>query len=113
MLERQFHNTFVKAEKQKGITGENLLVLLERRMDNVVYRLGLADSRSQARQLVTHGHIAVNGKRLDIASALVKAGDVISVMETAVVKNTSKVWLKPWLPNYSCLARSRCSKLER
>ena len=51
MLERQFHNTFVKAEKQKGITGENLLVLLERRMDNVVYRLGLADSRSQARQL--------------------------------------------------------------
>ena len=89
MLERQFHNTFVKAEKQKGITGENLLVLLERRMDNVVYRLGLADSRSQARQLVTHGHIAVNGKRLDIASALVKAG---------VVKNTSKVWLKPWLP---------------
>lgn len=83
MLERQFHNTFVKAEKQKGITGENLLVLLERRMDNVVYRLGLADSRSQARQLVTHGHIAVNGKRLDIASALVKAGDVISVMENS------------------------------
>ena len=70
-------------EKQKGITGENLLVLLERRMDNVVYRLGLADSRSQARQLVTHGHIAVNGKRLDIASALVKAGDVISVMENS------------------------------
>lgn len=83
ILERQFHNTFVKAEKQKGITGENLLVLLERRMDNVVYRLGLADSRSQARQLVTHGHIAVNGKRLDIASALVKAGDVISVMENS------------------------------
>ena len=81
MLERQFHNTFVKAEKQKGITGENLLVLLERRMDNVVYRLGLADSRSQARQLVTHGHIAVNGKRLDIASALVKAGDVIEIKE--------------------------------
>ena len=86
MLERQFHNTFVKAEKQKGITGENLLVLLERRMDNVVYRLGLADSRSQARQLVTHGHIAVNGKRLDIASALVKAGETLA-------SKTTPAWL--------------------
>ena len=83
MLERQFHNCFERAEKQKGITGENLLIMLERRMDNVVYRLGLADSRSQARQLVTHGHISVNGKRLDIPSALVKAGDVISVMENS------------------------------
>ena len=83
VLERPFRNYFKEADRQKGITGENLLVLLERRMDNVVYRLGLADSRSQARQLVTHGHIAVNGKRLDIASALVKAGDVISVMENS------------------------------
>ena len=105
MLERQFHNCFVRAEKQKGITGENLLIMLERRMDNVVYRLGLADSRSQARQLVTHGHISVNGKRLDIPSAVVKAGDVISVMENSrgleyfkgmaetLAKKTLPVWL--------------------
>ena len=105
ILERQFHNCFVRAEKQKGITGENLLIMLERRMDNVVYRLGLADSRSQARQLVTHGHISVNGKRLDIPSAVVKAGDVISVMENSrgleyfkgmaetLAKKTVPVWL--------------------
>jgi len=105
MLERQFHNCFERAEKQKGITGENLLIMLERRMDNVVYRLGLADSRSQARQLVTHGHISVNGKRLDIPSAVVKAGDVISVMENSrgleyfkgmaetLAKKTIPVWL--------------------
>ena len=105
MLERQFHNCFVRAEKQKGITGENLLIMLERRMDNVVYRLGLADSRSQARQLVTHGHISVNGERLGIPSAVVKAGDVISVMENSrgleyfkgmaetLAKKTVPVWL--------------------
>lgn len=79
VLERQFRNYFEKAEKQKGVTGENLLVMLERRMDNVVFRLGLADSRTQARQLVRHGHIYVNGKRLDIPSALIKVGDVISI----------------------------------
>ena len=64
----------------EGIAGENLLILLERRIDNVVYRLGLASTRRQARQIVRHGHIAVNGKRLDIPSALVYAGDVISVI---------------------------------
>lgn len=90
MLERQFHNTFVKAEKLKGITGENFLILLERRLDNVVYRIGLANSRSQARQIVTHGHIAVNGKRVDIPSAMVKAGDVISVMDNARSKEYFK-----------------------
>ena len=79
ILERQFRSYFAKADKQKGITGENLLVMLERRMDNVVYRLGFTDSRTQARQLVRHGHILVNGKRLDIPSALVKVGDVISI----------------------------------
>ena len=79
ILERQFRSYFEKADKQKGITGENLLVMLERRMDNVVYRLGFTDSRTQARQLVRHGHILVNGKRLDIPSALVKVGDVISI----------------------------------
>lgn len=71
----------MKSKEMEGIAGTNLLILLERRLDNVVYRLGLARTRRQARQLVTHGHIAVNGKRLDIPSALVKAGDVVSVME--------------------------------
>lgn len=90
MLERQFHNCFVRAEKQKGITGENLLIMLERRLDNVVYRLGFAESRSQARQLVTHGHIVVNGKRLDIPSAMIKAGDVITVLEASRAKEYFK-----------------------
>lgn len=80
-LERQFKKTFRLAEKQTGITGENLLVLLERRLDNVVYRLGFADSRAQARQLVRHGHILLNGSRTNIPSALVKEGDTISWRE--------------------------------
>ncbi len=83
LLERQFRNYFEKAERQKGITGENLLVLLERRLDNVVYRLGFASSRTQARQLVRHGHFAVNGRRVDIPSFLVKAGDVVTVAEAS------------------------------
>jgi len=81
VLERQFRRFFEQAEKQTGITGENLLVLLERRMDNVIYRLGFADSRPQARQLVLHGHILLNGKRNDIPSSLVKEGDTISWRE--------------------------------
>ena len=81
LLEKQFRGYYDRAKKMEGITGENLLILLERRIDNVVFRLGLANTRRQARQIVRHGHIAVNGKRLDIPSALVKAGDVISVME--------------------------------
>jgi small subunit ribosomal protein S4 len=80
-LERQFKKTFLLAEKQKGITGDNLLVLLERRLDNVVYRLGFADSRQQARQLVRHGHILLNGQKTNIPSALVKEGDTISWRE--------------------------------
>lgn len=81
LLEKQFRGYYDRAKKMEGITGENLLILLERRIDNVVFRLGLANTRRQARQIVRHGHIAVNGKRLDIPSALVRAGDVISVME--------------------------------
>jgi small subunit ribosomal protein S4 len=80
-LERQFHKTFTLAEKQAGITSENLLVLLERRLDNVVFRLGFADSRPQARQLVRHGHIMLNGHKTNIPSALVKEGDTISWRE--------------------------------
>ena len=81
VLENQFSNYFAKAEKKKGITGETLLLSLERRLDNVVCRLGFATSRDQARQLVTHGHVLVNGKKLDIASAQVNAGDVITLRE--------------------------------
>lgn len=81
VLENQFSNYFAKAEKKKGITGETLLVSLERRLDNVICRLGFAASRDQARQLVTHGHVLLNGKKLDIASAQVNAGDVITLRE--------------------------------
>ena len=79
ILERQFHKHFVIAERMPGVTGENLLRVLEMRLDNVVYRLGFADSRRQSRQLVFHGHIALNGRRTDIPSAQVKAGDTVSV----------------------------------
>ncbi len=79
--EKQFRRYFDWADRQKGVTGTNLLVLLERRLDNVVYRLGFADSRAQARQLVTHRHFLVNGKMVNIPSYLVKVGDVIEVAE--------------------------------
>jgi len=79
VLEKQFSNYFKKADRQQGITGENLLILLERRLDNVVYRLGFASSRAEARQLVTHGHFTVNGKKANIPSMLVKVNDVIQV----------------------------------
>ncbi len=83
ILERQFRRFFAEAERQPGITGENLLVLLERRLDNVVYRLGFGDSRAQARQLVQHGHIRLNGRKTDIPSCLVKEDDVISWREAS------------------------------
>ncbi len=81
LLERQFKNYFKKAERQKGITGTNLLILLERRLDVVVFRLGFANSLAQARQLVRHNHFVVNGKKVNIPSYLVKVGDVIEVKE--------------------------------
>ena len=77
VLERQFRNYFAEATRSKGNTGETLMSLLERRLDNIVHRLGFGQSRAQARQLVRHGHITVNGRRVDIPSYLVKAGDVI------------------------------------
>lgn len=79
--ENQFHHYFEIAERKQGVTGDNLLKILESRLDNVVYRVGFASSRAEARQLVGHGHYEVNGKRVDIASYLVKAGDVISICE--------------------------------
>lgn len=81
LLEKQFRGTFDLAVKAKGITGESLLVLLERRLDNVTYRLGFASSRADARMLITHKHLLVNGKRMNIPSYFVRAGDVISVRE--------------------------------
>lgn len=81
VLEKQFRAYYTKAKKMQGITGENLISLLERRMDNVVFRMGLASTRKQARQIVRHGHITVNGKRLDIPSALVDVNDVVAVAE--------------------------------
>ncbi|MBQ9685622.1 MAG: 30S ribosomal protein S4 [Oscillospiraceae bacterium] len=81
VLEKQFHRYYLKASNMKGITGENLLSLLERRLDNVVYRLGLAKTRRMARQIVVHGHIMVNGRKVNIPSSLVKAGDVITLRE--------------------------------
>jgi small subunit ribosomal protein S4 len=81
LLETQFRNLFDKAAKRKGMTGENLLIMLESRLDNVVFRMGFASSRKEARQLVNHGHFTVNGKKVDIPSFEVKAGDVIKVKE--------------------------------
>jgi small subunit ribosomal protein S4 len=100
--EKQFRNLFVRATKQQGISGENFMVLLESRLDNLVYRLGFSHSRAGARQLVSHGHITVNGKKVDIASYLVSTGDVISLRERSkglsVVKEA--VANRNYLPAY-------------
>jgi len=89
--EKQFRNTYFKANKMEGVTGTNFLVMLESRLDNIVYRMGFAATRRQARQLVNHGHFLVNGVKTDIPSALVKVGDVVSVREKSqnldVIKN--------------------------
>jgi small subunit ribosomal protein S4 len=81
LLEGQFRKLFDEADRGKGITGESLMILLERRLDNMVYRLGFANSRAEARQLVRHGHFLVNGRKVDIPSALLKVGDVVTVRE--------------------------------
>ena len=83
VLETQFRNYYAEAERKSGMTGENLLVLLERRLDNTVYRMGMAESRKEARQLVLHGHFTLNGKKVTIPSISVKAGDVIAVKESS------------------------------
>jgi len=84
LTEKQFHKVFDKAQKMQGIAGENLLMLLESRLDNLVYRLGMARTRRGARQVVNHGHILVNGKKVDIPSYRVKPGDIISVKENSL-----------------------------
>ena len=90
VLEKQFRKYYVMATKQSGITGQNLLQILESRLDNVVFRLGLANTRKEARQIVNHGHILVNGSKVDIPSYLVKAGDVVAIRE----KSKSSVRIK-------------------
>lgn len=105
ILERQFRGYFSMAERQKGVTGENLLKLLERRLDNIVYRLGFASSRGQARQLVTHGHFRVNGRSVNIPSYLIKVGDVVEIREKSreipqIIESVTRIegkGLSPWL----------------
>jgi len=105
VLERQFRTYFSKAAQKKGITGTNLLQMLEQRMDNVVYRLGFASSRAMARQLVSHGHFQVDGKKMTIASALLKPGAVVSLREGSRKNDQIKICLDtakgrgvpPWL----------------
>ena len=104
VLEGPFRKYYEKADRMKGITGENMLSLLERRLDNVIYRMGIGASRSQARQLVTHGHFVVNGKKCNIASYMLKAGDVIEVKESkrdnaffAEVKQMKVANMPKWL----------------
>lgn len=102
LTERQFRNLFDKANRMKGIVGENFMVLLESRLDNLVYRLGFANTRAGARQLVTHGHVTVNGKKVDIPSYQVSPGDVIGLRERsrnlAVVKEAREK--SNYLPAY-------------
>lgn len=104
ILEKQFKMYYNNAERMRGVTGENMLVLIESRLDNVVYRLGLGSSRAMARQIVNHGHITVNGHVVDIPSYLVKAGDVVAVKSNkqdkvmyADIKEGNKVVLPAWL----------------
>lgn len=105
LTERQFRNTFIKAKKMKGVTGESLLSLLERRLDNVVYSLGMAKTRAQARQIVNHAHVRVNDKKVDIPSYSVSVGDKITIapneatkkfLQTLVADNASRT-LPEWL----------------
>ncbi len=102
VMEKQFHRYYVMATKKSGITGEVLLQLLESRLDNVVFRMGFAKTRAQARQIVNHGHILVNGKMVDIPSYLVKEGDVVAVKTNSKVKklivaNNLSVAVPAWL----------------
>ena len=113
--ERQFRNYFELASSKKGVTGTNLLQILESRLDNVVYRLGFGNTRPQARQLVTHANFEVNGKKVNIASYLVKPGDVITVRESRrnnpiIKENTSKRPVPEWL-NYD--AKTQTAKVVR
>ncbi|MDD4951497.1 MAG: 30S ribosomal protein S4, partial [Desulfovibrionaceae bacterium] len=118
VLEGQFRNYFKRAEAQKGVTGANLLIMLERRLDNVVYRLGFANSRDQARQLVRHGIFKLNGRRVNIPSLLVRPEDVIEVREQSrkvpvimeaqevIARRGCPAWLEPDGPAFKGLVKS-------
>lgn len=104
MLEGQFRLSFEKAEGQKGVTGENLLVLIERRLDNTIFRIGFASSRKQARQLVRHNHIQINGRKVNIPSFLVSVGDVITLKEksraNAVINENIEAVVRRGIPSW-------------
>ncbi len=124
MLESQFRLYFQKADLQKGVTGENLLILLERRLDNAIFRLGFASSRGQARQLVRHKHILVNGKKVDIPSFLVSAGDSVTLKEKsranagindnleAVARRGVPSWLELDKDNYKATVKALPNREE-
>jgi small subunit ribosomal protein S4 len=113
LLENQFRRTFAEAARTKGITGETLLILLERRLDNVVYRLGFASSRAEARTLVRHGHVLVNGKRVNIPSFTVRVGDVVSVKESSRqigrVLSSMEGAQRRGVPDWAEIDRDACS----
>lgn len=112
LLEQQFRGYFHKAVRQKGVTGENLLQLLERRLDNIVYRMGFAPSRRAARQLVRHGHFLVNGRRVDIPSYLVKVGDEVALKEqsrqNALIQETLAGYARKELPAWLQMEWEQC-----
>jgi small subunit ribosomal protein S4 len=124
MLEGQFRLSFEKAEGQKGVTGENLLVLIERRLDNTIFRIGFASSRKQARQLVRHNHIQINGSKVNIPSFLVSVGDVITLKEKsrantvinenieAVVRRGVPSWLELEKENYKATVKALPNREE-
>jgi len=113
LLEKQFRRTFAEASRTKGITGETLLILLERRLDNVAYRLGFATSRAEARTLVRHGHVLVNGKKVNIPSYTVRAGDVVSVKEPSRqlgrVQSAMEGAQRRGVPDWAEVDRDACS----
>lgn len=118
LLEKQFRGTFAEADRQKGITGENLLRLLERRLDNMVYRMGFASSRNEARQLIRHNHFLVNGKKVNIPSYVLKTGDVLQVRDSsrnliriqesleAVQRRGVPSWLELDKDNFKCVVKT-------
>ena len=113
LMENQFRRTFAEAARTKGITGETLLVLLERRLDNVAYRLGFASSRAEARLLVRHGHILVNGRRVNIPSFTVRVGDIVSVKDSsrqiARVLSAMEGAQRRGVPDWADIDRDACS----
>ncbi len=124
MLEGQFRLSFQKADAQKGVTGENLLILIERRLDNTIFRIGFASSRNQARQLVRHNHIQINGRKVNVPSFLVSPGDVITLKEKsrantvinenieAVVRRGVPSWLELEKDNYKATVKALPNREE-